>query len=90
MRRIRVLWLPEIHLHLMWHEKFRETVGRATDVWGRVAVGGGPETMRQWVQRRVKWLTPGGHLSLMTGAAFQGLDQVREGFSPVATQEDWP
>ncbi len=32
MRRIRVLWLPEKHIDLMWHELIRETVGQAHDL----------------------------------------------------------
>lgn len=32
MRRIRVLWLPEKHLHPMWNEQILKAVGRAHDL----------------------------------------------------------
>lgn len=50
---------------------------RNTDVWASVAVGGGPEAMRLWIQRGVKWMTVGSDLGFMAGAARQALDQMR-------------
>jgi 2-keto-3-deoxy-L-rhamnonate aldolase RhmA len=50
---------------------------RSTNVWASVAVGGGPEVMRQWIQRGVKWMTVGGDLGFMSEAAQQTLSALR-------------